>query len=59
MRTCLSDIFWGIVILIFIAALIFTFSLVVIIVFGAILVTGIITLLIPDKKEKQKDGKNK
>lgn len=51
---CLGKIFWGIIFLIFVASLIWAFSLVVIVVFGAILISGIFSLLISKEKLKQK-----
>ena len=41
---CLGKIFWGIVFLLFIAALIWAFSIVVIFIFGMILIAGVASL---------------
>lgn len=54
MLGCLRDLFWTAIVLIFLGLLIFGFSILVTVVFGGILIIGIISLFIPDKKEENK-----
>lgn len=55
---CFGKIFWGIVFLLLVAALIWAFYLVVIIFVGAILISWLFSLLIPKEKSNQKHKKN-
>jgi len=50
----LKDLFWLVLFFIFIGLLIFGFSILIMIVFGGILIVGIISLFIPDKKPPEK-----
>jgi len=53
MLGCLRDLFWTAIILIFLGLLVFGFSILVTVVFGGIIIIGIISLFIPDKKDKK------
>jgi len=50
----LKDLFWLVLFFIFIGLLIFGFSILIMIVFGGILIVGIISFFIPDKKPPEK-----
>lgn len=54
MLGCLRDLWIFALGAIFLGILIFGFSILVMVVFGGILIIGIISLFIPDKKEEKK-----
>jgi hypothetical protein len=51
---CLKDLWTIALVAIILGILIFGFSLLIMIVFGGILIIGIISLFIPDKKDENK-----
>jgi hypothetical protein len=58
MLGCLRTLWTFALVLIILGILIFGFSLLVMIVFGGILIIGIISLLIPDKKDGSQKNSN-
>jgi hypothetical protein len=54
LRGCLRDIFWIIAFAIFIVLLFFGITYFIFIIFGILLIIGILSFFIPDKKGKEK-----
>jgi hypothetical protein len=59
MLGCLKDIWTFALVLIILGVLIFGFSILVMVIFGGLLLVGIISLFIPDDKTKQKNQSKK
>lgn len=51
---CLRDLWTLALVLIILGILTFGFSIVVVVIFGGLLIVGIVSLFIPDKKEEKK-----
>ena len=58
MLGCLRDLWIVALGLIFLGILIFGFSILVIVIFGGLLIVGIISLFIPDKKDESQKNSN-
>jgi hypothetical protein len=58
MLGCLRDLWIVALGLIFLGILIFGFSILVIVIFGGLLIIGIISLFIPDKKDESQKNSN-
>ena len=55
---CLKDLWIFALVLIFLGILIFGFSILVMVIFGGLLIVGIISLFIPDKKDESQKNSN-
>jgi hypothetical protein len=58
MLGCLKDIWTFALVLIILGILIFGFSILVMVIFGGLLIVGIISLFIPDKKDESQKNSN-
>ena len=55
---CLRDLWTAALVLIFLGILIFGFSILIMVIFGGLLIVGIISLFIPDKKDESQKNSN-